>query len=571
MSNENIQKRTTRVFALLIGINHYQDKDIASLKGCVNDVDSMESFLRYRFKDPTIKRLINDIGPEDVMVFYYAGRGSRVKAPNGWKTAEVETICPYDQNTIPEGKSTLVCGIPDRTLSVRLREVSSKRQNNNIIVILDCCHSGGMGRNENSGHKGQVRSIHTSNPSDEDFNQDAWIIHDGRDSELSHLGFRYPLMSSHVLLAACQPQEKAFETLLNLKTRAFDQGSMYLGVFTSHLVSKLYKATSNEQSTTYVTLVHDLLPSESWGNKQHPACEGTNNKRHLFSMTSEKPMFKLTKDESSGGTSYKADAGWIHGAVEGTKFIVQPNRGTLVADKVGSDSCHLVFKRDRFHIPRDGRALMSVGKTLKVYLGAHVGGSNVRNRFTIVTERSEAHIAVQFSNGRTGVLSFEVVDHGRLLQHAKPSGQVLSKDLASLLYKIAYFNFHLYRASADLLPDKHGYPKDSKSPDKRGRQLLDECGRPLHDKRGSPLLDERVRMRYNEDHRPLHNRIKLKLVPLAEMLSFRVPIEGKERILDENKPTSVNIPTSSMHYGLTLENGSHWTVPYQYVTRILAA
>jgi hypothetical protein len=115
----------------------------------------MESFLRDTFKNPMIKRLINgeatckgildafkviftnnkDIGPEDVMVFYYAGHGSRVKAPNGWKTADgkVETICPYDQKVTPEGETTRICGIPDHKLNELLREMSSKRKNNNIV------------------------------------------------------------------------------------------------------------------------------------------------------------------------------------------------------------------------------------------------------------------------------------------------------------------------------------------------------------------------------------------------------------------------------------------------------
>jgi hypothetical protein len=451
-----------------------------------------------------------------------------------------------------------------------------------------------MGRDENSGSTGQIRSIDTLTPSEKDFDQDAWLIRDGRDSKLSHLGFIYPFMSSHVLLAACQPQEKAFEgpCQLNLKTREVVRESIHRGVFTSHLVSNLYRAISNGQSTTYVTLLDDLsteLLSSGWYKTQHPACEGINNKRYLFSTTSDEPMFKLTKDESLGGTTFKADAGWIHGAVKGTEFIVHPNRGTLVADAVRSDSCNLVFKPGpKFHIPRDGRALMSVGKSLKVYLGTHVGNLDVRDRFTIVTERAEAHVTVQFISGSTRILRFESVDHERLLQHSKPSGQVLTQDLVSLLDKIAFFNFHLHRARAYPLQDKHGYPKDSKSSGlfsralapiiavfrrmphhEHGHRLLDECSCPLYDKHGSPLLDERVRIQYNENERPLHSQIKLKLVPLDDRRGLRVPIDDEARNLDEDRPTSVNIPASPM-YGLTLENRSEYKLfPYLFYFRPL--
>jgi Caspase domain len=136
------------------------------LKGCKNDVESIVLFLEDTFTKPSIKRLINkeatgqrirdafkthlsdngDIKQGDVMVFYFAGHGSRVEAPEGWVTPDgrIETICPCDQAPLnpapaPEpGSRVGRGGIPDHEINVWLRKLAEKHANNNIVRICFC-------------------------------------------------------------------------------------------------------------------------------------------------------------------------------------------------------------------------------------------------------------------------------------------------------------------------------------------------------------------------------------------------------------------------------------------------
>ncbi|KAF8508710.1 caspase domain-containing protein [Gautieria morchelliformis] len=472
---DQVEKRNLRVFALLIGIDDYKYVT-PKLAGCKNDVESMEVFLRDTFKHPSIecrtdkqatRQEILDTFKEhftnntkiqkgDAMVFYFSGHGSRVDSPKGWETPDgkIETICPYDQapsslNPSSRGpRMRPVSGIPDHEISVLLRELAEKK-GNNIIAIFDSCHGGGMGRELGSRDPETVRSIETPSLFPEDLDRDAWHMGQDRDVKIqSPFGFSYPFMSSHVLLSACQPTEKAKERDLTYKRNGTKQNRMRRGVFTSNLVTSLYNACSQPDiQTTYATLMGNLSSSES----QHPVCEGTNKNRYLFSTDGPDPLltFKL-KSTKSGW--YEADAGWIHGVVEGTQetqpteFTVLPSRGTLVAQNVGWNSCELVFKDGHpFHIPNNGTASMSIGRSLNVYLGSGVPNvPDIRNRFTIVTQSSKAHVVVR-PDAHQKSLHFQIVDirvpeHSRLLK-ASSSPRALVPNLD----KIAYFNFHLHR------------------------------------------------------------------------------------------------------------------------------
>jgi Caspase domain len=154
--------RNLRVFALLIGIDDY-DFVTPKLQGCKNDVESMKQFLTDAFTNPTIECLIDkqatrqailnkfkehfsnnrEINEGDVMVFYFAGHGSRVDTPEGWKAwdGKIETICPCDQaplNPAPESEpGSRVGGIPDHEINVLLRGLA-KEKGNNIVRNWSC-------------------------------------------------------------------------------------------------------------------------------------------------------------------------------------------------------------------------------------------------------------------------------------------------------------------------------------------------------------------------------------------------------------------------------------------------
>jgi hypothetical protein len=139
------------VFALVVGIDIYQRGSPPSLRGCVNDSNSIAKYLTDTLSVPSknIKILQNECATRrhildtfkehfienseivkgDAIVFYFAGHGSQQRAPSAWNTEDgkVETICPYDVKTAH--------GIPDITFAHLLDELSSRRGDNIVRVL----------------------------------------------------------------------------------------------------------------------------------------------------------------------------------------------------------------------------------------------------------------------------------------------------------------------------------------------------------------------------------------------------------------------------------------------------
>ncbi|KAF8187326.1 hypothetical protein K438DRAFT_1464260, partial [Mycena galopus ATCC 62051] len=137
-----------------------------NLRGCVNDALTVRSFLTNRFHIPepqvafianadatreTIvqkfqKHLIYNpsVEKDDTIIVYYAGHGSRTVAPDSWPSTDgkIETMVPHDERA-KNAQGEIIHGIPDRTINVLLSHLATTK-GNNIIVILDCCHSGGV-------------------------------------------------------------------------------------------------------------------------------------------------------------------------------------------------------------------------------------------------------------------------------------------------------------------------------------------------------------------------------------------------------------------------------------------
>ena len=140
------------IFALVIGINDYQDGSPTSLRGCVQDSKAVFDYLKdtLRVSETNIVLLHNEqatrekiistfeshfinnsaIKKGDAIIFYFAGHGSRQKAPDGWYSEDnrVEMICPYD--------FMRTSGIPDYTFTHLFRQLTCHK-GNNIVRVLD--------------------------------------------------------------------------------------------------------------------------------------------------------------------------------------------------------------------------------------------------------------------------------------------------------------------------------------------------------------------------------------------------------------------------------------------------
>lgn len=142
--------------ALLVGINDYPQPD-ARLEGCVNDVFEVSSVLqecgfdaddiRVVLDDRATKRgimerldwLLADAGPGDQLVLSFSGHGAQLPVydSSGRVEHKMECLAPHDFDWSEERSITdedffeLYSQLPYET---------------SFVVLLDCCHSGGMAR-----------------------------------------------------------------------------------------------------------------------------------------------------------------------------------------------------------------------------------------------------------------------------------------------------------------------------------------------------------------------------------------------------------------------------------------
>jgi hypothetical protein len=142
--------------ALLVGINDYPDP-AQRLEGCINDVFTMSAVLQdCGFAPETIRTcldsrataqgiyermewLMDGARAGDELIFYYSGHGARV--PEYGEDFEpdhyVETLVPWDFDWSPE---TYVSD--DQIYGL----YSQMPYDCRLIMIFDCCHSGGIHR-----------------------------------------------------------------------------------------------------------------------------------------------------------------------------------------------------------------------------------------------------------------------------------------------------------------------------------------------------------------------------------------------------------------------------------------
>ncbi|KAJ6455384.1 caspase domain-containing protein [Mycena sanguinolenta] len=368
------------IFAVVIGINEYPE--IPALDGAVNDARAIKELLVNDLHVPhrnivlledaaaTRAKILSTIQthfrdnpdiPDNgkaTIVLYFAGHGSRVDAPEDILAPEgrIELLCPVDYKTT-NAAGEEVQAIPDYLLSRLLGEIVEKKSKN-IIVILDCCHSGGMDRDVDK----TARSVRSD--SYIPVEQDHHIWHDKSGAVPYHTK-----SSSHcVLLAACGADEKAREF-----TRP--DGTVG-GRFTSELIPLLRQAPLG--CTTAMELISQRelreLPSQS------PRCAG-GSRPFLDSdhpaigvlLTPQKRPSRTKSPNSS--QKFRVDMGSFIGVLPETEFKAYDSNEeymcTFVAQSVLDDYSILVGKDTKpIDIPRWSRAVVSdwKGPQLRIHI-----------------------------------------------------------------------------------------------------------------------------------------------------------------------------------------------------------
>lgn len=265
-----------KLYSLFIGIDTYHpDSKITPLDGCRNDVAAMKDYLSNTYakafdlapsltllnQDATYQNICKYIGPDhlakavkgDVVLLYYSGHGTQEKAAPEFEwldpTGVHEGIVCYDS-----GLSGKYC-LSDKEIRILLQRV--QQQGAHLVTIFDCCHSGTISRAIDDVSLGKARQFFFPERTETrpySTYLDGYFVKNfpkgPRPNELP--------LASHLMMSACDRQEKAFE----LKNQR--------GMFSFNLL----KVLENDPSVSYADLYTRCQASMFRSvEKQHPQFE----------------------------------------------------------------------------------------------------------------------------------------------------------------------------------------------------------------------------------------------------------------------------------------------------------
>lgn len=314
------------LYALLVGIDNYP-QPIKSLKGCVNDIKAIETYLKnqisgkWQLREPRIltneqatrKAIIDGFqnylcqaGSDDIALFYYSGHGGQEKAPEDFWHLEPdhldETLVCYDSR-IQDNHD-----IADKELRYLLSKVAQK--NPRVIVILDSCHSGSGTRNIPQGVRLAPEDTRDRPLSSFIFAEDATfknLLLTSSAVNKKKTGLDLP-KGRHILLAACRDEQYA-------KEYQGDDGKTR-GAFSYFLLKSLEQTNG---SLSYLDLARNIeaLVKGKFPD-QVPQLEATNpedlKESFLKDAIPERPFyFTLSYSTRPNQQGWEIDGGVIHG------------------------------------------------------------------------------------------------------------------------------------------------------------------------------------------------------------------------------------------------------------------
>ena len=298
-----------KIHALLIGINHYHpDSGVSSLSGCENDVQNMKAFLEnkqwFSQKETNIKTLLNEEATYrniidhfgathllkaekgDTVLIHYSGHGAREKAAPEFK--------PY----FPEEKQeTMVCydsrledhyDLADKELGVLIERIAAKGVE--VVLVFDSCHSGSATKGTADFQLGKARQW-----DDRDIVRPLETYLDGHFKNKIYIP-----ESRHILLAACEKREKAYELVSNR------------GSFTTHLLQVLERSNNSISYANLFSQTRNLMRKISDSQTPQFETSGFFNAHAGFLGTEQKQLddrYQVYLEEGE----WKVEAGAIQG------------------------------------------------------------------------------------------------------------------------------------------------------------------------------------------------------------------------------------------------------------------
>ena len=348
--------------ALLVGIDSYLNPLIPRLQGCKNDVELMARLLQDRFgADPdnnihtlrdkhathqgirdafyrylvTPARAWAEAGTQEsapVFLYYFSGHGSQaLKSKRPGDLAE--TTVPYDS------RMGDVFDIYDFELGEWLDELAQYSQQN-VNVILDCCHSGSGTRGESAPDTAEVSKVRFCQADDR-------IPPWADEGEEPHRGIKaHP--ENHVVLSACQNYQKA-------RQYRTETGDCY-GALTYALVGELGKMSRPLSYAEVLANLHSHLWRGVLG-QQKPVCYGDKTRMMLSEARALIDLWLRVREVHDDGT-FIIDGGHAHGLENGAVLGVYPagTRHTSEAEPIATLQVHAAGSLQSYAAVLNGNA-----------------------------------------------------------------------------------------------------------------------------------------------------------------------------------------------------------------------
>ncbi|MEO0470967.1 MAG: caspase family protein [Bacteroidota bacterium] len=314
------------LYALLVAIDKYLPP-VPALDGCVNDMHAMRDHLVSRAEkkgfDLKMEVLENEqatrlnivqkfeqhlgqAGKDDIVFFYYSGHGSQEPAHSLFAKIEedskLETLVCYDSRQF-DGMD-----LADKELATLLSVVAQKDPH--IIVITDCCNSGGATR---STDPDQVK-VRETPMTKQERSLDAFILPRDMSSDrsvLTHHGTETLMIpeSRHIQLSATHSHQLAKETYLGGSPR---------GVFTYSLLEVLEQSVGKMSYSDVLRRVQQLVRQRTYDQDPQIYASQIDDINLLFfdGLSSlERNYYTLSHKREDG---WYIDAGMVHGIVGGS-------------------------------------------------------------------------------------------------------------------------------------------------------------------------------------------------------------------------------------------------------------
>lgn len=342
------------IYALLIGIDNYNpNRMYKSLQGCVRDINLVDSYLQTAVQPqrtwkltsanpdaadstapatdslPTYANIVAAFqevtataNPGEIVYIHYAGHGGRattVYADLKGEGQNDEGIVPMDIGDL-DGRY-----LRDVEMATLLKRMTDKGLV--VTVVLDSCHSGGATRGDS-----QVRSseagVDTAARSADSLVADRselvanWQqLTQGNATSAAGL----PEARDYVLLAACRPNEYAYEYAVEGKDRH--------GALTYWMINTLTSSASSGQPLNY-KLLYDRVQAQIQSKfpQQLPMILGESTRLVFGREQWSTPYTVAVMSIDPAKTQVTLNAGLAQGLSRGTQFAIYPLNTTEFTD-----------------------------------------------------------------------------------------------------------------------------------------------------------------------------------------------------------------------------------------------